>query len=329
MSGGETHAELTEIFLCKLHRGDRRELGNKRGCSVQECVYVFMYACLLVCAHRRPRGMEGIPCSLLRRWRDLEEGAGHWLSWRDCQSSEEETQQVSHNIHIPYASHACVWVYCVFVSWLWETCSHCGPHEQQMKWHMLLLSSSLLLCVGRRCFSGDDVWVLVSKVNGGNPQTNKHKKHKLIERETQRETEVLTATNSGMCFLCVLSSLLPVPSADTWGDCTRPAGVKGLEDDTSTETHKHTVHNTTPHIHIKPKTAQHMTRRSKMQTNWQQDKSRFCLCVTVKTPPDWGNDILQASWGERLSSLLHSLLPAGSKTHGSSYKWEKKRTCYI
>lgn len=110
MSGGETHAELTEIFLCKLHRGDRRELGNKRGCSVQECVYVFMYACLLVCAHRRPRGMEGIPCSLLRRWRDLEEGAGHWLSWRDCQSSEEETQQVSHNIHIPYASHACVCV---------------------------------------------------------------------------------------------------------------------------------------------------------------------------------------------------------------------------
>lgn len=114
MSGGETHAELTEIFLCKLHRGDRRELGNKRGCSVQECVYVFMYACLLVCAHRRPRGMEGIPCSLLRRWRDLEEGAGHWLSWRDCQSSEEETQQVSHNIHIPYASRACVCV-CVFI----------------------------------------------------------------------------------------------------------------------------------------------------------------------------------------------------------------------
>lgn len=47
-------------------------------------------------------------------------------------------------------------------------------------------------------------------------------------------------------------------------------------------------------------------------------------CLMLKVPPDWGNGILQASWGERLSSLLHLLLPAGSKTHGSFLKKNKE-----
>ena len=274
MSGGETHAELTEIFLCKPHRGDRKERGNKRERSVQECVYVFMYACLLVCAHRRPRGMEGIPCSLLRRWKDLEEGAGHWLSWRDCQSSEEETQQVSHNIHIPYASRVCLLCLCFMAMRnqfsLWSTRATDEVKNAAFCCCVLVGGvSAVMMCEGL-C---QRLMKETHKQINTKTQTDR-------ETEAERETEVLTATNSRMCFLCVLSSLLPVLPADARGDCTRPAGVKGLEGDTNTGTYKHTVHNTTPHIHINQ--TQHNTWRNTKQID--NKIKAGTICVWLWTP---------------------------------------------
>lgn len=35
------------------------------------CIYVCMCVCVFACAHQRPGGMEGIPCSLLRRSKDF------------------------------------------------------------------------------------------------------------------------------------------------------------------------------------------------------------------------------------------------------------------
>ena len=42
----------------------------------------------------------------------------------------------------------------------------------------------------------------------------------------------------------------------------------------------------------------------------------------MKAPPGWGNGILQAFWDGTPSSPPQLILPAGSKTHGSS--WKKK-----
>lgn len=63
-----------------------------------------MYLCMDVCLCVHVSGRE--------EWKEFPalfcvgvkilEGAGCWLSWCDCQSSEEETHQVFNNIHIPY-----------------------------------------------------------------------------------------------------------------------------------------------------------------------------------------------------------------------------------
>lgn len=56
------------------------------------CIYVCMCVCVFAWPHQRPRGMEGIPCPLLRRREGFRgRGAGHWPS-----RLEEEIRQVQH-----------------------------------------------------------------------------------------------------------------------------------------------------------------------------------------------------------------------------------------
>lgn len=56
------------------------------------CIYVCMCVCVFAWPHQRPRGMEGIPCPLLRRKEGFRgRRAGHWPS-----QSKDEIRQVQH-----------------------------------------------------------------------------------------------------------------------------------------------------------------------------------------------------------------------------------------
>lgn len=93
-----------EDFLCKLHRKDRKGTRKRERERVQSarmcvCIYVCMCVCVFACAHQWPRGMEGIPCSRLRRRKDF--GGGEPVP--GCLLGVTvKVRRKRRNIHIPY-----------------------------------------------------------------------------------------------------------------------------------------------------------------------------------------------------------------------------------
>lgn len=79
-----------------MQQSDLVLLSRIKETRVQECLCVCVCMCMSVAGRNGRNSLH----SAVRRREDL--GGGKQVAGRlDCQGSEEETQQVLHNIHIP------------------------------------------------------------------------------------------------------------------------------------------------------------------------------------------------------------------------------------